>query len=290
MALCITTGLQVLQAMMEGDREDLCGPKGRHQVERPVWRGGSVASQVTLGGRQVAVPRLRVRSADGEVALPSLQWAAATDPLDEHTLAAVGSPAPAGSAVPPPPAETGSLLHTGTAGERGVPERSWQGYIDQCPYRRGGRPTRSACRPPRSPTGCAGTRQDGVCARRGWKVGGLGAAAGWNAGSPSIGRIRIATPARGGRGAAALPGGPAGRQAGAASTAGAATAAALIGRSRPASSPASSATTGTGSASARTPTSCRRNTARRAAAGSPDPAAAAHQAGCRPRSTTRGRP
>ena len=89
--LCITAGLQVLQAMMEGDRDDLCGPKGRHQVERPAWRGGSVASQVTLGGRQVGVPRLRVRSAGGEVALPSFQWAAATDPLDEHTLAAVAA-------------------------------------------------------------------------------------------------------------------------------------------------------------------------------------------------------
>ena len=89
--LCITTGLQVLQAMMEGDREDLCGPKGHHQVERPAWRGGSVGSQVTLGGRQVAVPRLRVRSADGEMAVPSFQWAAATDPLDEHTLAAVAA-------------------------------------------------------------------------------------------------------------------------------------------------------------------------------------------------------
>ena len=89
--LCVTTGLQVLQAMMEGDREDLCGPKGRHQVERPAWRGGSAPSQVTLGGREVAVPRLRVRSTDGEVPLPSFQWAAATDPLDERTLAAVAA-------------------------------------------------------------------------------------------------------------------------------------------------------------------------------------------------------
>ena len=72
--LCITTGLQVLQAMMEGDREELCGQKGRHQVERSACRGGSVASQVTLGGRQVGVPRLRVRSAEGEVALPSFRW------------------------------------------------------------------------------------------------------------------------------------------------------------------------------------------------------------------------
>ena len=49
------------------------------------------ASQVTLGGRQVAVPRLRVRSDDGEEPLPSFRWAAATDPLDEHTLAAVAA-------------------------------------------------------------------------------------------------------------------------------------------------------------------------------------------------------
>ena len=49
--LCIATGLQVLEAMMEADREALCGPKGRHQVERPSWRGGSVDSQVALGGR-----------------------------------------------------------------------------------------------------------------------------------------------------------------------------------------------------------------------------------------------
>ena len=89
--LCITTGMQVLEAMMEGDREDLCGPKWRHQAERPAWRGGSVASQVTLGGRQVAVPRLRVRRADGEAPLPSFQWAATTDPLDEHTLSAVAA-------------------------------------------------------------------------------------------------------------------------------------------------------------------------------------------------------
>ena len=93
--LCIATGLQVLEAMMEGnrerDREALCGPKGRHQVERPAWRGGSADSQVVLGGRQVEVPRLRVRSADGEVPLVSFEWAAATDPLDEHTLAAVAA-------------------------------------------------------------------------------------------------------------------------------------------------------------------------------------------------------
>ena len=123
--LCITTGIQVLQAMMEGDREDLCGPKGRHQVERPAWRGGSAASQVTLGGRQVGVPRLRVRSDAGEVPLPSFQWAAATDPLDEHTLAAVAAGVStrryAGTLDPTPAevAERGDVEQRGVSAVRG---------------------------------------------------------------------------------------------------------------------------------------------------------------------------
>ena len=43
--LCIRTGQQVLLAMMEADREALCGPKGRHQAGRQCWRGGSTASR-----------------------------------------------------------------------------------------------------------------------------------------------------------------------------------------------------------------------------------------------------
>ena len=74
--LCIATGLQVLEALMEGDRDALCGPKGRYQVERTAWRGGSADSPVVLGGRQVEVPRLRVRSGAGEVPLVSFEWAA----------------------------------------------------------------------------------------------------------------------------------------------------------------------------------------------------------------------
>ena len=38
--LCIRTGQQVLRAMMEADREALCGPKGRYQEGRRAWRGG----------------------------------------------------------------------------------------------------------------------------------------------------------------------------------------------------------------------------------------------------------
>ncbi|MCY3819244.1 MAG: hypothetical protein OXH52_07770 [Gammaproteobacteria bacterium] len=87
--LCIATGLQVLEAMMEAEREVLCGPKRRHQAERGAWRGGSADSHVARGGRQAELPRLRVRSAEGEVPLVSFEWAAASDPLDEHRLAAV---------------------------------------------------------------------------------------------------------------------------------------------------------------------------------------------------------
>ena len=40
---------------------------------------------------RVAAALSAERSADGEVPLASFQWAAATDPLDAHTLAAVGA-------------------------------------------------------------------------------------------------------------------------------------------------------------------------------------------------------
>ena len=89
--LCISTGMQVLQAMQEADRDVLCGPKGRHQPEREAWRGGSVESHVTLGGRQVGLPPLRVRNAEGEVPLASFEWAAVTDALDSHTLEAIAA-------------------------------------------------------------------------------------------------------------------------------------------------------------------------------------------------------
>ena len=48
--LCVETGRQVLMAMMEADREALCGPKGRHDPGRRAHRAGSVPSRVTLGG------------------------------------------------------------------------------------------------------------------------------------------------------------------------------------------------------------------------------------------------
>ena len=89
--LCIETGCEVLKTMMEADREAICGPKGRHDAERHALRGGSTPSRVTLGGRQIGLSRLRVRSTSGEVPLASFTWAASQDPLNTHTLEAIAA-------------------------------------------------------------------------------------------------------------------------------------------------------------------------------------------------------
>ena len=77
------------------------------KLEPAAWRGGSVESHVMLGGRQVGLPRLRVRDAEGEVSLASFQWAAATDALEWHTLEAIaaGVSTPFARTLDPVPAE-----------------------------------------------------------------------------------------------------------------------------------------------------------------------------------------
>lgn len=59
--LCVETGQQVLMHMQEADRDVLCGPKGKHDPNRRAHRGGSTPSRVVLGGREIALPRLRAR-------------------------------------------------------------------------------------------------------------------------------------------------------------------------------------------------------------------------------------
>jgi len=88
--LCIGAGQQVLASMMEQDREDLCGPRWKRDPDRKAGRAGTTKSEVTLGGRRIAIPRPRVRSQAGrELGLPSFSFAANRDPLDHHTLKAV---------------------------------------------------------------------------------------------------------------------------------------------------------------------------------------------------------
>jgi transposase-like protein len=85
--LCLTAGQQVFQAMMAQDREQLCGPKNVPNPDRRALRSGSAPSEVVVGGRRIALPRLRARSMAGqELPLPSFRYASAHDPLDAYTL------------------------------------------------------------------------------------------------------------------------------------------------------------------------------------------------------------
>jgi len=85
--LVVSTGLQVFEAMLEQDREALCGPKWKRLPERSATRAGRTSGEVTLGGRRIVLQRPRVRSATaGELRLPSFAFAAERDPLDARTL------------------------------------------------------------------------------------------------------------------------------------------------------------------------------------------------------------
>jgi len=88
--LCVEAGKQVLEAMMEEDRERVCGARWGHDPERRAVRMGSVPGEITLGGRRIGIRRLRARSVQGEeVRLPSFRWAADRDPLHRRTMEAV---------------------------------------------------------------------------------------------------------------------------------------------------------------------------------------------------------
>jgi transposase-like protein len=81
MELVVDSGLQVLQRMLEQDRDALCGPRYRHLEPREASRAGTTPSEVVLGGRKVAIRRPRVRAKGRELSLPTFEMAAATDPL-----------------------------------------------------------------------------------------------------------------------------------------------------------------------------------------------------------------
>ncbi len=68
--LCFDAGSQVLTAMMEQDREDLCGPRWKRDPNRSAGRAGTTESQVTLGGRRVPIRRPRPMSSEHSVTHP----------------------------------------------------------------------------------------------------------------------------------------------------------------------------------------------------------------------------
>jgi putative transposase len=84
--LMVRSGLRVLEAMLEDDRTVLCGPRYAHQPARAASRAGTVASEVVLGGRKLAIQRPRVRANGREVPLPTFQTLSANDPLNRRVL------------------------------------------------------------------------------------------------------------------------------------------------------------------------------------------------------------
>jgi putative transposase len=88
LALAVSAGLQVMDALMAESVTAICGPKGKHNAERLAVRHGSDDGSVVLGGRRVPVRRPRVRSADGaqEVAVPAYELFASTDLLERMAM------------------------------------------------------------------------------------------------------------------------------------------------------------------------------------------------------------
>ena len=84
--LALRSGLRVFTTMLEEDRTAICGPRYAHEPDRPASRAGTTSSEVVLGGRKVTIQRPRVRTAAGEVALPTFRTMAATDPLDRRVV------------------------------------------------------------------------------------------------------------------------------------------------------------------------------------------------------------
>src|SRR6058998_1881343 len=86
MELAAASGLKVLATMLEEDRTAICGPRYQHQAERQASRAGTVPSEVTLGGRKVAIRRPRVRRDGAEMSLPTFQLMASDDPLNRRIV------------------------------------------------------------------------------------------------------------------------------------------------------------------------------------------------------------
>src|SRR5215203_2904396 len=86
MELAVASGLKVLTTMLETDRTAICGPRYAHEPERAASRAGTVTSEVVLGGRKVQIRRPRVRADGEEVALPTFQAFADTDPLNRRVV------------------------------------------------------------------------------------------------------------------------------------------------------------------------------------------------------------
>lgn len=92
--LVLSSGLKMLEVLLEQEREELCGARYRHDPERKVTRAGYAAGELVLGGRLVSVKRPRARTTESkggkgksqEVPLPSWAKFAEEDPLSARAV------------------------------------------------------------------------------------------------------------------------------------------------------------------------------------------------------------
>src|ERR1700737_3054180 len=79
--LVVRSGLAAVGAMLELDREALCGPRYAHSVHA-AHRAGHAVGELAMGGRRVEMKRPRVRSLDGrELPLSTWERFSGLDPL-----------------------------------------------------------------------------------------------------------------------------------------------------------------------------------------------------------------
>jgi transposase-like protein len=83
----LSCGFEGVHAMLEEDRQRLCGPFRRWQEERQAYRHGYDEGRLVLGGRTVRLRKPRVRSLTGqELELPTWRQFATEDPLTRRVL------------------------------------------------------------------------------------------------------------------------------------------------------------------------------------------------------------
>jgi len=82
----LEAGMKAVEGLLEQERSELCGPRYAHDADRAAWRAGHAPSELAMGGRRVSMPRPRVRTKNGEVALPSWERFAKEDPLSRRAV------------------------------------------------------------------------------------------------------------------------------------------------------------------------------------------------------------
>ena len=109
LALSVGVGHKVMNELMEEERTQLVGPKGKNDRARGPKRHGSRRAQVVLGGRKVPARRPRPRTANGEeeLKLRTFSHFASEDLLQEQTvervLAGLSTRRYRAASSPPPP-------------------------------------------------------------------------------------------------------------------------------------------------------------------------------------------